>query len=221
MDIDALAKDFYRFKPMLEDMLINYKEYTARQAQAYQGPAEAVDAELHAAIHAPLHESEEQIAARADQIKANDEEEAAALAEAAQAETDAANAALQAEADQRAEAERLQAEADAKAIDTGKPDGDGGAGLTLDHVALVPAGQQPDPNATVTQLGADTHLQTGARDQLAAATGQNQGQGSTGAAEGGNPPENAAKALPEPSPVDQAQAETVATDQGTTAKPVE
>lgn len=192
MDIDALAKRFAKYEPMLEEMLVGYKEYQAEKAVRLADEP-VVDEALHAAIHAPLHESDEAVAARAEQAKANDDH-----ADAAQAELDEANAILQKEADAKVEADRLhveaeakakadderlkagagaaEAETDRKAAETGDPD--------LTHVALVEDGQQPDPNAVFTQEpGPD-----------AAAAGQNQGQDAANGSAGGNAPENAGEA---------------------------
>ena len=168
MDLDALAKDFYRFKPMLDEMKLEYDAHVARRAARPSDPEPAVDAELHAAIHAPLHDSDETIAAR--QVKAD----------ADHLELDEAAASRQAEADAKAEAERIQAEAD-----------EADAQVARDRAAAEALKNAPVP-------------------------GQNQGPGEGNAPEGGNPPENAGEATPEPSLTEP----TVATDQGSTAKPV-
>ena len=160
MGIDEHEKDFARFKPMLEEMLPEWEKHKSRQSERSTDDQPEVDADLRAAIHAPLHESEEQIAARAEQAKANDE--------------------IEAESDRYAEAERLKVEAEA-----------GAAAKRTQESAEI------DPAPT-----------------------QKQGAGAPGAVAGGNPPENAGQAIPEPSLAEQAQTGTIATDQGSTAKPV-
>lgn len=111
MDIDVLTKKFALYEPMLKEMKRDYDAYVARKSAIEAQPDVIIDDELHAAIHAPLHESDEAVAARAEQAKANDDQAAAA-----QAELDEANANLQKEADAKAEADRLQAEAEAKRL---------------------------------------------------------------------------------------------------------
>lgn len=167
MDIDALAKDFARFKPMLEEMLVGYKEYQAEKAARLAEDA-VVDEALHLEIHAPLHESDEALAARAEQAKASDLV-AKEQADAAQAELDEANAKLQAEADAQTEAARLQAEANAKAED-----------------------ERLKAEADAAQAEIDRKVAEAAKN--AAAAGQNQGQDAGNAPEGGKAPESAGEA---------------------------
>lgn len=202
MDIDALAKDFARFKPMLDDMLVGYKEYQAEKAARLAGPSPDVDAALHAAIHAPLNDPPEAVAARQQQAQDNADQAAAA-----QAEMDEANANLQAEADAKAEADRLQVEADAKAEE--------------DRLRAEADAHQAENDRVAAEA-----------PQNDAATGQNQGQGEPDGSAGGDAPENAGEAPPGASLAEQppqtgldridevAEQPTVSTDQGTTAKPV-
>lgn len=152
MDIDALAKKFAKYEPMLQDMYANYEEWKAARSGK-----PTIDPDLHAAIHAPLHESDDALAARAEQATANDDQSGAE-----QAELDEANANLQKEADAKAEADRLQAEIDRKAAETAKTAAAAGQNQGQDAGNAAEGGKAPE-NAGEASPGAPLAEQT-ARD---------------------------------------------------------
>jgi hypothetical protein len=240
MDIDALAKDFARFKPMLEDMLKNWKEWKADQeadlatADMATAPAPVITDELHAEIHAPLHDSEEQIAAKRAQAIDN-----GAAAESQPPAGDDDGPAL--DDDGPTDADIMLA----RFVELG-PD----QVRTLLTNGSLPAAWTSPATLWLAEQDKRDLLPTGndaGQGSDAPAPGQNQGNGEPDGSATGEPTAEAGEALPEPSLTEQAPAEgldridevagepgqvnpvdadgrvveeVVATDQGSTAKAV-